>query len=440
MTFALSIVLVLVFLFFIALFAGSETGFVCLDIHDLKRRAQEESAVPERALLRLAKQPERFLALTLIGINMSIVISTSIVTEISQSHGPFWVTASTIAMSLVIFFGCEVLPKIAFSAKPLELSLKFWRLLEFFDRLLSVPILIITSITRSVMNLFGLRSERSKKKISKDELLILLGLGASSGVIRERPHRMARGIIGLKETRICEIMIPRVKMVAVDVSASLDKTRKLFVESGFSRVPVFDGNIDQIIGMIYFKDIFLGEFPLPGPSTSACPPEGGPDKTLPAGSVTLKTTKGFIKPIAFVPEVKNAYELFQEMMKKKFQSAIVLDEFGATAGLVSLEDLIEEVVGEIHDELDEPISGLKLHENGSITLKADLNLSQIESETDIEFMNVDGIMTLNGLILERIGRIPNTGETLVIDGLRLEILQADQKKVALVRILPREKR
>jgi len=164
-------------------------------------------------------------------------------------------------------------------------------------------------------------------------------MGAASGVIHERPHKMAKGIIGLKDTRVCEIMTPRPKMVVLDVTSSLDKTRKLFMETGFSRIPVFEGKVDQIVGIVYFKDLFLK-------------------------STEGKTLRDLLKPVVFVPEVKNAYSLFREMLNKKFQTAVILDEFGVTAGFVALEDLIEEVVGEIQDELDEPVSGLKILDDG----------------------------------------------------------------------------
>lgn len=411
MGFAISLPLMAFFFLLVAIFAGAETGLVCLDIQHLKHLAQQETNHRERALLKIAKQPERFLALTLIGINMSIVISTSLGTDLFEKYGPFWVSVETMAVSLFLFFACEVLPKMAFSANPLGLSLRILKIIEFSDRVLSIPIAIVTTLTRSIIGIMGLRGEKTKRKISRAELLILLSMGNASGVLTDRPHRMAKGIIGLKETRICEIMIPRVKMVALDSSSTVENTRKIFIESGFSRIPVYEGNSDQIIGIVYFKDFFLQ-------------------------AADKKNLRDYLKPTVFVPEVKNAYELFREMLTRKFQTAVVLDEFGATAGFITLEDLIEEVVGEIHDELDEPTARIKFHGDGTVTVKADLNFATLEEEAGISFEKPEGVTTLNGLILEHLGRIPSTGEILTIDGIRLEISQADQKKVIMARVFP----
>lgn len=419
MALVFTLALMLFFLLLVALFAGAETGFVALDIHYLKHRSQEEAAFRERSLLKIARQPERFLALTLVGINMSIVVVSALNTSLLEDYDPIVGSLGTALLSAIIFFACEVVPKMAFSARPLEMLVRVIGVVELADKILGIPIFLITSVTRWAMGLTGLRSdERKKRQISRNELLILLGLGASSGAISDRPHRMARGIIGLKETHICEIMIPRVKMVALDVGLSLDKARKVFIESGYSRIPVFEGVIDQIVGIVYFKDVFLKSGETPGA------PESG------------KTLRELLKPAVFVPEPKNAYQLFRDMMTKKFQTAVVLDEYGATAGLVSLEDLIEEVVGEIHDELDESPLGLKYHDDGSVSVRAEINLSTLEDEGGILFSVHEGMTTLNGLIIARLGRIPGLGESFAIDGHRFEIVMADQKKVVTVRIHP----
>jgi CBS domain containing-hemolysin-like protein len=412
MVWLVSLTLIVVFLLLVAVFAGAETGFVCLDLNHLKQLACKENAHSEKALLRIARQPDRFLALNLIGINMSVVIATSLATNVVEPYGPLCVALETLVMSLIIFFGCEVIPKMAFTANPLTMSLRALPVVEFFDRLLALPIYLVTAITRLFMQAFGLRGEeRRKRQITRDELTILLSMGNASGTITDKPHRMARGVIGLKETRVCEIMVPRPRMVALDVNSSLEKVRAVFLDSGYSRIPVYEQTIDQVIGFVYFKDILLGR-------------------------AQGKNLRDILAKVSFVPEVKNGFELFREMLSKKNQTAIVLDEYGATAGIVTLEDLIEEVVGEIHDELDEPASRMKFHGDGTMTMRADLNLSFLEEEAHLKFGNTENITTLNGLILERLGRIPVFGECLTIDGHRMEVVAADQKRIISVRVHP----
>ncbi|MBF0545845.1 MAG: HlyC/CorC family transporter [Candidatus Riflebacteria bacterium] len=410
MIYLISPILVAIFLFLIYFFAGIETGVVSLDQNVLLHRASLPDRKGEKSLLKFSKQPERFLALTLIGLSMSLVIATSITTDLLEKIGPIAVTIGSAIESLLIFFVCELLPKMAFAAKPIEMSLKFIRLLEFFDKILYVPIRVLNYITHALLSKFHLEGDFKKKALSREELLILLSFGASSGTIRERHHRMARGIIGLKETRVCEIMIPRVKVIALEASASINTARSLVKECGFSRVPVFEGNIDQIVGVIYFKDLFLE-------------------------MEKLVSLKQITKKPLFVPESKNALELFKEMRIKNTQTAVVLDEYGATGGFVTLEDLLEEVVGEIRDELDESTTSWKRNLDGSIIIKADINLANLARDTGIDFTAEEHVSTLNGLILQRLGRIPTKGECLLIDTKKMEVLASDQRKVQIVKVL-----
>lgn len=411
MTLFVYLLLVVLCLYLVGAFAGIETGFVSIDQEMLRHRAHEPGARAERALARFLKQPERFLALTLIGINLTMVLATSIWTELLHMYSPLLVSAGTVAMSLVILIFCEMLPKMVFAAKPLEMSKRYLWLVELAERLLSLPILAVTWFTRGIMNLLGLVTTR-RRNISRDELLILLSQGASSGVLREKPTRMARGIIGLKSLRLSDIMIPRVRIMALEVNVSIAQARRLVMDGGYSRVPVYEGKIDQIVGILYFKDLYL----------------------RPREPATLRE---ILAPPVFVPESRNAFEQLQEMRRGNHHAVIVLDEFGSLSGLVTLEDLLEEVFGEIQDELDEPVTSVKANPDGSFTAPADMTLTDFCRETGISFVETEGASTVNGLILAVTGRIPASGESCTIEGIRFEILQADARRVQKVRIVRR---
>ncbi|HOY66268.1 MAG TPA: CNNM domain-containing protein [Candidatus Ozemobacteraceae bacterium] len=408
MTLFISLLLVVLCLFLVGAFAGIETGFVSIDQEMLRHQANEPGAFAERSLVRILRQPERFLALTLIGINLTMVLATSIWTELLHIYSPLLVTAGTVAMSLVILIFCEMLPKMVFAAKPLDMSKRCLWLVEWSEWLLRLPILAVTWFTRGIMNLLGLGSTR-RRNISRDELLILLSQGASSGVLREKPTRMARGIIGLKSLRLSDIMIPRPRITALEVNLPLSRARRLVMEGGYSRVPVYEGKIDQIVGMLYFKDLYL----------------------RPEEPATLRE---ILSPPVFVPESRNAFEQLQEMRRENYHTVIVLDEFGSLSGLVTLEDLLEEVFGEIQDELDEPITSVKAHADGTFTAAADMSLTDFCRETGISFTETEGASTVNGLIQAFTGRIPQTGDACEIEGIRFDILQADSRRVQKVRI------
>ncbi|MBF0499965.1 MAG: HlyC/CorC family transporter [Candidatus Riflebacteria bacterium] len=407
----ISVLLIVFFLFLCYVFSGVETGVVSLDVHLLRHRASTPEGVGERVLLRYSRSPERFLAMTLICINMSNVAVASLSTELFERFAPWALSIGTAGVAFFLFVFCELMPKTMFAAHPLERSLQFLKIIMFFDRLLTVPVSVMTFVTRTLIDALGLRGDRRKGNISRDELLVLLSLGASSGTLRERPHRMARGIISLKDTRVCEIMIPRVKVTAFDVNLPLIRAREIIRESGFSRIPVYEGSIDQVMGVVYFKDLFLKE-----------------------GSIV--SLRELASPPLVVPETSSAYDLLRLMQKKNIQVAIAVDEYGATAGMVTLEDVLEEVVGEIHDEHDDGTLPWRFNDDGSVTLKAEIGLNTLFHETGIDFVDEEQVATLNGIILLRLGHIPAAGESLIIRGRRIEILAAEGKRVISVRILP----
>ena len=404
-----SIVVAAIFLFLTGLFAGTETGFVCLNQQLVRHRAENPANTREKTLLEIGRKPERFLALTLIGINMSTVVATSLLTEVFQQFGAMAVTIGTLLSSSFIFLCCELIPKLVFTAHPLKSLLRFLPILVVFDWLLSLPVTVVTGMTRMVLSTLGLRTEHGKRHISREELLILIGRGASSGAIHERPHGMVKGIIGLKDKNVSEVMVPRPRLAALEEKTSPNEAKKLVLDSGFSRIPVYSGTIDQVVGVLYFKDLFLR-------------------------SEEALSLKELVSSPIFVPELRNAYALFCEMRLQNYQIAVVLDEFGSTSGIVTLEDLVEEVVGEIQDEFDKPVFGLKHHSDGSISLKSDMHLTDLEKGSGIKFEPIDNMTTVNGLILATFGRIPEAGERLTVQGRCIEILDANKRRVLTVKL------
>ncbi len=402
-----------VFLAFNAVFNGAETGFVSLDIDYLRYRARSKNASKERSLIRLAESPERFLALTLIGTNSFLVLATSILTGLVQTFNPAWLEIETILVSIFIFVFCEFLPKMAFSYRPLKFCLKFLSLLTFFEIVFHFPVVIVSTFTRSVMKVIGIGQNDEEGTISRDELLILLGHGLSSGTIQEHSSEMAKGIIGMREKHVNEIMIPRISVTGLEENSPLGLARKTILDSGFSRIPIYREEIGQVVGILYFKDLFL---------------RGDKAKTI----VELMTTP------YFVPEMKSGFELFKEMKEKNLQVSVVLDEFGSMSGIVTFEDLLEEFVGEIHDEFDKPVSGIKFHDDGSYTVRCEISLSDINDKTELKLESIDGVTTLNGIILATLGRIPATGETFEVNSYLFRVLKSDGRKVETVKIFPEE--
>lgn len=402
--------LAVVFLVLNGIFNGAETGFVCLDPNRISLAGKGTEDARIRRLLAIARAPERFLALTLIGINLCLVLATSLVTTLLEPFGTLAGSVGTAALGIFIFMVCELVPKLAFSERPLQCLRRVLPILSLSDWLFSLPVSFVTRITRFFVEAFGKREDRNRA-LSREELLILLSRGVSAGVVAERPLLMVKGIFGLRERLVMEIMVPRTQIKGVSISATPQEAMDVILASGCSRIPVYEGSIDQVIGVIYFKDLFLH------------------------GATIASLREIAAKPV-FVPGVKKAYELFREMRQQRQNMALILDEFGAVSGLVTLEDLIEEVVGEIHDEFDQALTGLRRHEDGSISVRATLTLVDFQRETGISLPAPDDVTTINGLILTTLGRIPTTGETIIIGKYKLLILEAQDVKVGMVRVYP----
>ena len=401
--------LAICFLVLNAVFNGAETGLVALDVDYLRSRASKTlKGSKENRLLSLARHPERYLAVTLIAINSTFVVGTSLFTTVVEELSPNLIELLSIALSVVMFVFCQFLPKMAFNHRPLKACLKFLPLLQIADKLFRIPVKIVTRVTRFVLRVFGIKNDDIL--LSRDELLILLSHGVSSGTIHKDSNRMAAGIIGLRETIAREIMIPRTQVLAFDVDTPVEEIKKQVLSSGFSRVPIFEGEIDRVVGMLYFKDLFLKD-------------------------LTSISVREMISEPMFVPETKSAFELFREMRLNSVQIAVVVDEFASMSGIVAFEDLIEEVVGEIHDEFDKPKDDLKFNDDGSITFAGDLNISELNERAGFSFSCIDNVNTMNGLVLSVLGRIPGKGETFLIDGVRFKIIASDQRKVEWLKII-----
>jgi CBS domain containing-hemolysin-like protein len=228
-----------------------------------------------------------------------------------------------------------------------------------------------------------------------------------TGALEENPSEMARSIIALKDTCIREIMIPRTQILALDLNTDIDKARKIVIQSGFSRIPVFDGEIEKIVGILYFKDLFLKQ---------------------------IDSIKGILLEPLFVPEMKPAIELFREMREKSVQVAIVVDEYATVCGIVTFEDLVEQVVGKIHDEFDKFETNFRKNDDGSLTVRADIGLNELKESGGPSFIAVNGVSTINGLIQAITGKIPCEKESFLIEGFNFRVLESDERQVKWVKI------
>ena len=232
-------------------------------------------------------------------------------------------------------------------------------------------------------------------------------------LIEAEGRKLLQSIVDFGDTLVREVMTPRPDMVAISGDATLAELRALFQEQEYSRIPVYGENLDNILGIVYVKDLIQ----LDGAGQEA---HLQPD--LPQ----------LLRPATFVPETKRVADLLKEFQRKQTQIAIVLDEYGGTAGLATIEDLLEEIVGEIRDEYDVETEPVTEEPDGSFVFSGKVNFDQVRERLDVE-VEPEGFETVGGYVLTRVGRVPAAGETFELDGMRVEVLEAERRRIHRVR-------
>jgi CBS domain containing-hemolysin-like protein len=238
-----------------------------------------------------------------------------------------------------------------------------------------------------------------------------LEAGEQEGLIEREERRLLESIVDFGDTLVREVMTPRPDIVAVPIEATLAELRQLFAEQQYSRVPVYKETLDQIQGFVFIKDLVRLT-------------EGAPGEAV---------VPRLLRPAFFVPETKRVSELLKEFQRQQVQTAVVVDEYGGTAGLVTIEDLLEEIVGEIRDEYDVETESVQDEGNGAFVFSGKADIDELTERLGIEVPR-DGFGTVGGYLVTQLGRVPASGETFTIDGLHIEVLDVERRRVGHVRV------
>jgi putative hemolysin len=289
-----------------------------------------------------------------------------------------------------------------------KLSNVFAPFLKAAALLLSPSAKLIMRSTKRITVYLGGTGQRSPL-ISRDDVRLMFAEGEEKGIIEENERELIHGVIDFGTTMVREVMVPRIDMIAIRDDATWEEACETFEKHGHSRLPVYDENVDEVVGLVYIFDIMRA------------------DKPPADGSITE-----FIRPIPFAPESKRIHDLLQELRQKQMFMAAVVDEYGGTAGLVTLEDLIEEIFGEIHDEYD--VRDLPVSDTGEglFVLDARMHKDEAEEILGAELPRGD-YETIGGFILKRLGRIPRKGESFQYDNFQVTIIEATERAVTRVK-------
>lgn len=393
----------------VALVAAAEAGVA--SVSRLRLRAMAGRGVRRAAVLHdYVEERASTLGALSVARNAAVVIATALgIFVIMRESGHTWaalVTGAAAALAAVILV--DALPRLAVARRPESWGVRLLPIIRLF-RTIFGP--LAASINRGVASVVQRNGQAGRGEDDTEELLRLADIDTDGEPIEEDERQMIRGIIEMDETTAREIMAPRIDIVALDAHETIDDALKLIVEKGFSRIPLYDGTVDNIVGIIYAKDLLrcLTENRRPALTEIARPPY-------------------------FIPETKRVDDLLAELRQSKVHIAIVVDEYGGTAGLVTIEDLLEEIVGEIQDEYDREEAPIERVSPTEVIIDARVSIDSLSELFDYEPNEDDqDYDTVGGFVYHHLGKVPVAGDEVRVDGLTLRVLSVLGRRIKKVR-------
>jgi CBS domain containing-hemolysin-like protein len=315
--------------------------------------------------------------------------------------------AATIAFALITFLHIvlgELAPKSVALLFPETTSIWTSGPLIVFSKVFTPFIAVLNGTANLLLRSVGLQAPTERERVHRpEEIEMLLTQSYEHGLLREEPVEMIRGVFHLSETTAAEVMTPRTEVIALEASTPLDRAADFILSEGHSRYPVYEGTIDHILGVILARDVWLALR------------EGG------------RSLREIVREVAFVPDTKRVEQLLRDMQADKAHIAIVIDEFGGTAGIVTIEDLVEEIVGEIQDELDETAPGF-IEADGRIELRGSTTIVELNDRYGLTVPDED-FTTVAGFVLGRLGRVAKVGDEVTMPGGILKVLSMKGRRV-----------
>lgn len=396
-------------------FAASEAALV--SISRVNARAMlERRQRGAHAVVRLIEDRNRFLTTVLVGNTIVLLAADSLATYVFIKRGvPHAAVWSTVLMTLVLLTFGEIVPK-TIAVGNAELWAR--RLAPWLERIAFVLAPVNATflwLTNGILRLFGGRPSAHGPFVTEEDIRTLVNVGAEQKVLEEREREMIHSIIEFGDTIVREVMTPRPDIVAVERSMPATRALELVIKEGYAKIPVYEETIDNVIGVVHERELLIA---------------------LANGTITHVPLTSLMRNVEFVPENKRVSEMLREMQRGKYSLAIVVDEYGGTAGLVTLEDLLEEIVGEIRDEHDEveeePIRRINEHE---AVVEASTNVEDVNAVLHTE-LPTDEFETIGGLTVGLFGRLPQVGEEIDAgENVRLKVERTRGRRILAVRVL-----
>ena len=388
------------------LFAGYETGFISADRIRIRYLAEEENNDRAKHVLKALEKPDKMLTVVLIGTNVSLIFGTLAITKALPDNA---LLSTLIATPMFLVFA-EIIPKSVFRQHPTRLSLTLYPIIRFFEWILLILILPTLVCVKVMNKIMGVSSGATNTMLStEDDLRHLIDESAERGSIEKAEQAMIHGVMNLQTTQAKEIMVPRTEIKSLPTTASRYELVKSFKDSGLTRIPLYDETVDSIVGVANVYDVMQDQ------------------------DVDDQSIERFSRDIIHTPDTKPIDELLQELKKRGEHMAIINDEYGGTLGLITLEDVLEEIFGEIHDEHDKARDLIQKVGPRNYVIDARMPLEELATALEIAIED-DAVETVAGWIMHIAGRIPSQGEKLRHGDFRFIILEGNEKRIIKIRL------
>ena len=415
-----------------AFFAMSEIAIISLNENKLRRMA-DDGHKGARRVLSLTSNTARFLSTIQVGVTLAGFLTSASAAEnfadpladfftgifnVTSAGGKSFISGlSLVIVTLIIsFFSLvfgELVPKRIAMNKSESVSFKVSGILLFVNKIMRPVVWLLSGTTNLVVRAFGIDPNSDDEPVTEEEILLMVDAGEETGVIEESQKEMINNILEFDDITAGDVMTHRTDIEAVDMDSSVEDVLELSMREGFTRIPVFREDLDDIIGIVNVKDLLCYV--------------GKPTPDIPLEQVMRKAY--------FVPETKRCRDLFTEMTEKKQQMVIVSDEYGGTAGMVTMEDLVESIVGNIQDEFDNEDEEMTRVNETTLTMDGTTDIEEVEEAIDCKLPEGE-YDTIGGLIMNELGRIPEGGEQpfIEVSGYRFTVLEVEERRIEKIRV------
>jgi len=407
------LVAILVLLCTSGFFSGSETALTAASRARI-RSAERDGDKRGTTVLKLLRDRERLLGALLLGNNLVNILSSALATTLLARlfPGALGVVIATAFMTTMILIFAEVLPKTYAITNPDSASLKVSRPVSILVVLFAPIVAVVQKIVNGVLRVLGVESDASWS--AADEIRGAVDLHHQEGGVTKRARDQVMGVLELGELTVEEVMIHRKNLNMIDAQDSFEDIVKDVLASGNSRLPIYDGDQDNVIGVLHVKDLLKA-------IARGESPEAG---------VNIKR---LARDAWFIPETTGVVRQLRAFQSKREHFALVVDEYGALMGVITLEDILEEIVGDIHDEYDQEIDGMKRQEDGSIIVRGDVPIRDVNRAMDWRLPDEEAV-TIAGLVIHESQTIPERGRTFAYHGYRFNVLERERNQLSSLRV------